>query len=42
MHTVVHDDEPARGGGVLREGVPSVQQDSDVVVPVEEDERLLS
>lgn len=42
MHTVVHDDEPPRRRGVLREGEPGVQQHGDVVVPVQEDERLLA
>lgn len=42
MHTVVHHHEPTRGGGVLGEGVPGVQQHGDVVVPVQEDERLLA
>lgn len=42
MHTIVHNDEPARRGRVLREGVPGVEQDGDVVVPVQEDERLLA
>lgn len=42
MNTIVHDDEPARGRRVLRERVPGVQQDGDVMIPVEEDERLLA
>ncbi len=41
MHDVVHDDEPSGGRGVLGEGVPRVEQHGDVVVPVQEDERLL-
>lgn len=42
MHTVIHDDKPARRGGVLRKRVPSVQQHGDVVIPVQEDQRLLA
>uniref|UniRef100_A0A1E1WP72 Uncharacterized protein n=1 Tax=Pectinophora gossypiella TaxID=13191 RepID=A0A1E1WP72_PECGO len=42
VDAVVHDDEPARGGGVLGEGVPGVQQHGDVVVPVQEDEGFLA
>ena len=41
MNNEVHDDEPAGGGGVLAEGVPAVDEDGDVVVPVEEDQLLL-
>ena len=41
MNDEVHDDEPAGGGGVLAEGVPAVDEDGDVVVPVEEDQLLL-
>ena len=36
MDDEVHDDEPPGGGGVLAEGVPAVDEDRDVVVPVEE------
>lgn len=42
MDAVVHNNEPARRGRVLREREPGVEQHSDVVVPVEEDERLLT
>lgn len=31
---VVHADEPAGGGNVVRIGVPGVEEDSDMVVPV--------
>lgn len=37
MDAVVHHDEPTSRGRVFREGVPGVQQDGDVVVPVQED-----
>ena len=37
----VHDDEPPGWGGVLAEGVPAVDEDRDVVVPVKEDQLLL-
>lgn len=42
VDTVVHDDEPTRGRRVLCVGKPTVKQHSDVVVPVQEDERLLA
>lgn len=42
MNTVVHDNEPPRRGGVLGEGVPGVEQDGDVMVPVQKDERFLA
>ena len=32
----VHDDEPPGGGGVLAEGVPAVDEDRYVVIPVQE------
>ena len=41
MDDEVHDDEPPGGGGVLTEGVPAVDEDRDVVVPVEEYQLLL-
>lgn len=41
VHAVVHHDEPPRAGRVLREAEPAVEQHGDVVVPVEEDQRLL-
>lgn len=37
MDAVVHHDEPTSRGRVFREGIPGVQQDGDVVVPVQED-----
>lgn len=42
MYTVVHDDEPTRRGGVLGVREPGVDEHSDVVVPVQENEWLLS
>jgi hypothetical protein len=42
VHTVVHDHEPAGGGGVFGVGEPGVHEDGDVMVPVEEDQRLLA
>lgn len=42
VNAVVHHDEPARGWSVLSEGEPGVQQNGDVVVPVQEDEWLLA
>lgn len=42
VHAVIHDDEPARRGGVLGVGEPRIHQHSDVVVPVQEDQRLLT
>ena len=36
MHEEVHDDEPAGWSRVLAEGVPAVDEDGDVVIPVEE------
>lgn len=40
MHAVVHRHEPTTPGHHVFVGVPRVQQHSDVVVPVEEDEFL--
>lgn len=40
MDAVVHGDEPARGGCVLCVAKPGVHQHGDVMVPVQEDERL--
>ena len=40
MDDEVHDDEPPGGGGVLAEGVPAVDEDRDVMIPVEEHQLL--
>lgn len=40
VHAVVHGDEPARRRGVLRVAEPGVHEHGDVVVPVQEDQRL--
>lgn len=42
VHTIIHHDEPPSAGRVLREAEPGVEQHGDVVVPVQEDERLLA
>lgn len=42
VYAVVHDDEPARGRRVLGVREPRVDQHGDVVVPVQEDQRLLA
>lgn len=42
VNTIVHDDEPAGWGGVLGVWEPWVHQHGDVVVPVQEDQRLLT
>ena len=42
MDDEVHDDEPPGGGRVLGEGVPAVDEDCDVVVPVKEDQSLFA
>lgn len=42
VDTVVHHDEPARRGRVFRVAEPGVHQHRDVVVPVQEDQRLLA
>ena len=42
MDKIVHADKPASSGDVVRVGVPGIEEDSDMVVPVEEDEWLLS
>lgn len=42
MDTVVHDDEPARRRRVLGVREPGVEEHGDVMVPVEEDQRLLT
>ena len=42
VYGVVHADEVKPVGGLLVVRVPAVQQHGHVVVPVEEDERLLS
>lgn len=41
VHEVVHDDEPPRRGCVLGVREPGVEQHGDVVVPVQENQRLL-
>jgi len=41
VHAVVHHDEPAGGRRVLGVRVPRVQQYRNVMVPMQEDERLL-
>jgi len=41
VNQVVHAHEPASCRNVVGVGVPGVQEDSHVVVPVQEDERLL-
>lgn len=40
VHAVVHHDEPAGRRRVLGVGEPGVEQHGDVVIPVQEDERL--
>lgn len=42
VDAVVHDDEPAGRRGVLGVWEPRIHQHSDVVVPVQEDQRLLA
>jgi len=42
VHRVVHDDEPPSGRCELHIREPCVQQHGDVMVPVQEDERLLA
>jgi len=42
VHRVVHDDEPPGGRCELHIREPRVQQHGDVMVPVQEDERLLA
>lgn len=42
VHAVVHHDEPARRRRVLGVREPRVDQHGDVVVPVQEDQRLLA
>lgn len=39
VNGVVHPDEPASTGGVVLVSVPGVHEDSDVMIPVEEDKR---
>lgn len=41
MDQVVHADKPAGGGNVVGIRIPGVEQDGNMVVPVEEDEWLL-
>lgn len=41
MDQVVHADKPAGSGNVVGVGVPGVEQDGNMVVPVEEDQWLL-
>ena len=41
MDHEVHDDEPPCWRGVLAEGVPAVDEDRDVVIPVQEYQLLL-
>ena len=42
MNDVVHHHEPATWGSVVCVAVPHVQQDSDVMVPVQENQRLFA
>lgn len=42
MHAVIHDDEPASAGRVLRVAEPRVEQHSNVVVPMQEDQGLFT
>ena len=42
MDHEVHDHEPPGGRGVLAEGVPAVDQDRDVVIPVQEYQLLFT
>ena len=41
MYNEVHHDKPPGWGGVLAERVPAVDQDGDVVIPVQEYQLLL-
>jgi len=42
VHRVVHDDEPPGGRRELHVREPRVQQHGDVMIPVQEDERLFA
>ena len=42
MHRVVHGDEVEAVGGLLVVGVPAVEEHGNVMVPVQEDQRLLA
>lgn len=42
MDHEVHDHKPPGGRGVLAEGVPAVDQDRDVVIPVQEYQLLFT
>jgi len=42
VHHVIHRDEPTGRCRVFREGVPRVDEDGGVVVPMQEDERLFA
>lgn len=42
MYKVVHDDEPSCGSDVVPVRVPGIEKDGQVMVPVEEDERLFT
>lgn len=42
VYAVVHDDEPARGRRVLGVREPGVDEYGDVMVPVQEDQRLFA
>lgn len=42
VDAIVHHDEPPGGGRVFRVAEPGVHQHGDVVVPVQEDQRLLA
>lgn len=41
MDDVVHDHKPATGSSMVSVAVPDIDHDTDVMVPVEENERLL-
>ena len=42
VNSVIHNHEPSTRGGVLSETVPYIHHNSDVMIPVQEDQLLLT
>lgn len=42
VNTIIHHDEPASRRCVFSVGEPGVHQDGDVMIPVQEDQRLFA
>lgn len=42
MHSVIHGHEPATTGNLVFVGIPGVHQHGNVMIPVQEDQPLLT